>query len=144
MAMKTYMIKNHIRATIKCNLVAWQVGPRAHNKIFFSFLLNCLKFLFLLLASRIYKYFFWAFKQYQYQWSSVDLESWHPELIMPAAHGAGPETGKYHILHVDQRPLYREAGDGLHKCQHLVPRTGKSTLRLCYYLNNIVRPFGTI
>ena len=36
----------------------------------------------------------------------------------------------YHILHVDQRPLYREAGDGLHKWQYLVPRTGKSTLRL--------------
>ena len=50
----------------------------------------------------------------------------------------------YHILHMDQRPLYREAGDGLHKWQYLVPRTGKSTLRLCYYVNNIVRPFGTI
>ena len=40
--------------------------------------------------------------------------------------------------------LYREAGDGLHKSQHLVPRTGKSTLWLCYYVNKIVCPFGTI
>ena len=37
------------------------------------------------------------------------------------------DNGHYHILHVDQRPLYREAGDGLHKWQYLVPRTGKST-----------------
>ena len=90
-----------------CLLAAFQVGLRAHNEIF----LNCLKFLFVLFALRILKYYL-AFKQYQYRWSSED-EVFPPELIMPGAHGGLAGWGE--IWSGPAPPLLREAGDGLHK-----------------------------
>ena len=72
------------------------MGLRAHNKIF-SKLFEILVFITCLKDTKI---FFLAFKQYQYQRSSGDgfLPS---ELILPGAHGAWPDGGKYEV---DQRP----------------------------------------
>ena len=100
-----------------CLLVAFQVGLRAHNKIF----LNCLKFLFALLALRILKYYL-AFKQYQYRWSSED-EVFPSALTVPGAHGGLAGWGEIWSGPARPPPLQRSR-----RWSPQVPRIGNSTI----------------